>query len=147
MTMSGDNDRLRDRTEVEVYTDGASRGNPGPASYGIVFTDGDEVLATVSGFLGTTTNNQAEYNAVITAVDTAIEAGLERIELHSDSQLMINQLNGEWQVKDDELRGLYETVQDRCEKIDARFTHLPRENRFIDRADTLCNDTLDREGY
>jgi len=138
---------LEGHDRLEVYTDGASRGNPGPASYGIVFTDGEEILHTDTGFLGTATNNQAEYTAVINALDIAIEAGLDRIDLHSDSQLMINQLNGDWQVKDRQLQQLYRTVQDRLDRIDVTFSHLPRENRFIDQADTLCNDTLDREGH
>jgi ribonuclease HI len=145
--MAQDRTAFDGHDELEVYTDGASRGNPGPASYGIVFTDGEKIVYTDSGFLGTATNNQAEYNAVINALDIAIEAGLERIDLHSDSQLMINQLNGEWRVKDDDLSELHEKVKDRLEKVNATFSHLPRENRFIDRADTLCNDTLDREGH
>lgn len=145
--MADDIGALDGHDDLEVYTDGASRGNPGPASYGIVFTDGEEIVYTDTGYLGRATNNQAEYNAVINALDIAIKAGLERIELHSDSQLMINQLNGEWRIKDSELQELHGSIEDRLQKINATFSHLPRENRFIDRADTLCNDTLDREGH
>ncbi|MDY6771237.1 MAG: ribonuclease HI family protein [Candidatus Nanohaloarchaea archaeon] len=136
-----------DTDDVVIYTDGASRGNPGPASYGFVLTDGDEVLYTESGFLGRSTNNQAEYNAVINALRTAIDAGVDSVKLFSDSQLLVNQLNGEWKVKDAELRELYDTVQELLDEIDVAFTHVPRENRFVDLADTLCNEKLDEEGH
>lgn len=132
---------------ITIYTDGASRGNPGPASYGFVMVRDGAVIEESSGYLGRSTNNRAEYTAVIEALEAAIELGIEAVELFSDSQLMVNQLNGAWRVKDDDLQELYDTVQRLLEEVDVRFSHVPRENRFVDRADTLCNDRLDEEGF
>jgi ribonuclease HI len=132
---------------IEIYTDGASRGNPGPGSYAFIVVEDDEVLHSGSGFLGTSTNNQAEYTAVIKALDHAIQEGYQDITLYSDSQLMINQLNGEWQVKNERLRELYDEVQERLKQVDVAFTNVPRENEHVDKADTLCNKELDDQGH
>lgn len=138
---------LDDDETLEIYTDGASRGNPGPASYGFVFTDGDHVLYEDSGFLGEKTNNQAEYHAVINALTTAREMHDGPLRVHSDSKLMVKQLNGAWKVKDSGLRRLYDEVQKMKEGVSVRFTHHTRDNDFVTVADQLCNDTLDREGH
>jgi len=138
---------LDDDATLEIYTDGASRGNPGPASYGFVFTDGDHVLYEESEFLGTRTNNQAEYHAVLNAIERAREMHDGPLRVHSDSKLLVNQLNGEWKVKDRELRQLYDAVQKAMEGVSVRFSHHTRDNEFVTVADQLCNDTLDREGH
>jgi len=138
---------IEDEELLEIYTDGASRGNPGPASYGFVFTaEGHDVFYKHAECIGTATNNQAEYTAVIEALDTAIARHSGPVAVHSDSQLLVNQLNGKWRVKDQQIKELWDKVQDRLQRINASFTHLPREHRYIDKADTRCNQALDSRG-
>ncbi len=132
--------------EIDIYSDGASRGNPGDASYAYVFVEDGEIVDEQAGYLGRKTNNQAEYHAVINALEHALENGVTHVRFHSDSQLMVNQLNGDWRVKDRDLRKLHRQVQDLREQFDkVTFTHLRRENEFIAAADQLCNETLDRQ--
>lgn len=132
--------------EIDIYSDGASRGNPGPASYAFVFVEDGDIVDEDTEYIGTATNNQAEYHAVINALEHALEQNVSVVRFHSDSQLLVNQLNGEWRVKDAQLRKLYGEVQDLMQHFDAvSFTHLPRENEFIAEADALCNETLDAQ--
>lgn len=129
---------------IDIFSDGASRGNPGDASYGYVFVESGEIVDEQAGYLGRKTNNQAEYHAVINALEHALEQGVTEIRFHSDSQLLVNQLNGNWQVKDAQLRELHDQVQDLRDRFDdVSFTHLRRENEYISEADRLCNETLD----
>ncbi|MDY6777407.1 MAG: ribonuclease HI family protein [Candidatus Nanohaloarchaea archaeon] len=134
-------------SKIAIYTDGASRGNPGPASYAYVIVRDNHVLHKTGNFLGKATNNQAEYHAVINALQEAIDRGIEQADLYSDSKLLVNQLNNEWQVKDQDLQQLHGQVQDLLDRIDVRFSHVPRENQYVDQADTLCNRVLDQEGH
>lgn len=132
---------------IDIYSDGASRGNPGDASYGYVFVEDGEIVDKDSAYLGRKTNNQAEYHAVINALEHALEAGVTEVRFHSDSKLLVNQLNGDWRVKDAQLRKLYEQVQELREQFGSvTFTHHRREHNFIAEADRLCNETLDRNG-
>lgn len=133
--------------EIDIYSDGASRGNPGPASYAFVFVADGEIVDEDAEYIGRATNNQAEYHAVINALEHALEQGVTRVRFHSDSQLLVKQLNGDWRVKDAELRKLYGEVQELLEHFESMtFTHLPRENEYIAEADRLCNETLDDHG-
>lgn len=138
---------LSDDETLHIYTDGASRGNPGPASWGFVFTDGETVLYEDSEYLGERTNNQAEYHAVINAIETAREMHDGPLVVHSDSKLLVNQLNGAWKVKDRRLRELYDDVRKLTSGVSVEFHHHTRDNEFVAVADQLCNDTLDREGH
>lgn len=134
--------------DIDIYSDGASRGNPGDASYGFVFVEDGEIVEEHSEYLGRKTNNQAEYRAVINALETALEAGVTHVNFHSDSKLLVNQLNGDWRIKDTQLRKLADQVFELIEQFETvSFTHLRRENDFIAEADRLCNETLDRKGY
>ena len=132
-------------SELNIYTDGASRGNPGDAAWGYLILDGeDNTVSSQSGYIGNSTNNQAEYYAVIRALQQAGEFSPDRINIHSDSQLLVNQVTGSWKVKDDELRRLYKRVRTLAgEFAEVTFTHLPRENLHISKADELCNRRLD----
>ncbi|MCF7890477.1 ribonuclease HI family protein [Candidatus Bipolaricaulota bacterium] len=131
--------------ELNIYTDGASRGNPGNAAWGFVILDEHENPVTdQSGYIGNSTNNQAEYFAVIRALQRAKELTRGKVQLHSDSQLLVNQVTGSWKVKDDELRRLYRRVRSLVSQFrEVNFTHLPRENPHIGEADELCNRRLD----
>jgi ribonuclease HI len=129
---------------LTIHTDGASRGNPGASAYAYVISQGDETLVEEAGCLGQMTNNQAEYTALVRALEHALELGRHyRLIVHSDSELMVKQMNGEYRVKNDELRDLYARACALRARFDAPVTirHVRRaENR---RADELCNEALD----
>ena len=94
--------------KLKIFCDGASRGNPGPSGIGYVILDpSGKSLKEGSDFLGIRTNNQAEYYAAIRALEEAIELDAEEIELYTDSDLLVKQLKGEYQVRDPELKTLY----------------------------------------
>ncbi|MCL8208932.1 MAG: ribonuclease HI family protein [Actinomycetia bacterium] len=129
-----------------VYSDGASRGNPGPAGYGAVVenrTSGTK--ATVNGYLGIATNNVAEYRGLLAALDYALAHGGGSVEARADSELMVRQLTGRYQVKNPTLQALHRQVLDRLARFE-RWTvrHVPREqNREADR---LANAAIDAAG-
>ncbi|MBI1917013.1 MAG: ribonuclease HI family protein [Planctomycetes bacterium] len=129
---------------LTINTDGASRGNPGAAAYAYVITRDGQLLVEEAGCLGEMTNNQAEYTALVRALEHALElAPDDRVVFHSDSELMVKQLNGEYRVKNEELRPLYEeAVRLRRQfKQPVAFRHVRREQNK--RADELCNEALD----
>src|SRR5438132_1491781 len=129
---------------LTIHTDGASRGNPGPAAYAYVITRDGQLVVEEAGCLGELTNNQAEYTALVRALEHALELGPDdRVVVHSDSELMVKQINGEYRVKNEELRPLYEEVIQlrRQFKQPVAFRHVRREQNK--RADELCNEALD----
>lgn len=130
---------------LHIYTDGASRGNPGDAAWGYLILDENKDLITKqSGYIGQATNNQAEYFAVIRSLQRAGEIIHGNVHLCSDSQLLVKQVRGQWKVKDPELGRLYRRVRSLVEEFrSVKFDHVPRENEFVSRADQLCNDRLD----
>ena len=131
--------------ELYIYTDGASRGNPGDAAWAYVILDQDEeVVSSQSGYIGRSTNNQAEYFAVIRALQRAKALARGKINLYSDSQLLVNQVTDSWKVKNDELSRLYGRVRSLVKEFSrVNFIHLSRENPHISEADELCNERLD----
>ena len=130
--------------EALVYTDGASRGNPGLCAYAFLIIRGDEVVARRSEYLGRCTNNEAEYIAVAKAMEEALRLGFKRIRVHSDSRLVISQLTGRWRVKDPRMLALSSRIKELTSKFEAvEFVNVPRENPFIRVADHMCNRTLD----
>ncbi|MFA5853922.1 MAG: ribonuclease HI family protein [Patescibacteria group bacterium] len=126
------------------YTDGGSRGNPGPAAFGYVLKTPDgETIAGHGEYIGITTNNQAEYKAILAAIRKARELGTETLEMRMDSELAMKQLTGEYRVKDAGLAGIYMLIHN--EKIAFKkvtFTHVRRE--YNKEADALVNLALDR---
>lgn len=130
--------------ELEIYTDGASRGNPGPASAAFIIRDRrGNTIRKGSMFLGKTTNNRAEYRAVIKALETAKELS-NAVKVNSDSNLLVRQLRGEWKVKNDEIKSLYKKVKDLEKEFkEIEYIHRNRENEGISKADDLCNQRLD----
>ncbi|HJW20811.1 MAG TPA: ribonuclease HI family protein [Candidatus Limnocylindrales bacterium] len=136
-----------------MRTDGAARGNPGPASLGAALfrldrRDARDPLATpdatISEYLGVQTNNVAEYNGVLRAVTLARELGAARAELLLDSNLIVEQLHGRWRVKDAKLRPLWAEVLRVLRSLPAGWTavHVRREQNTI--ADRLANEAIDR---
>ena len=110
-----------------IQTDGAAVPNPGPASIGAVIKDeGGKVVSRVSRYIGEATNNQAEYRAIIAALERARELGANRVELHSDSELVLRQLSGQYRVKDASLGALYFRVNQLRESFaELRLIHMP----------------------
>ena len=127
-----------------VACDGASRGNPGPAGAGAQITGPDgSVLAEVAEGLGETTNNVAEYTAVIRGLERALELGATDVLLRSDSQLLINQLTGRYRVKTPHLQPLHRRVRELGARFDTiEYEHVRRERNT--EADRLANLGVDR---
>lgn len=141
------------RTGFVVRTDGAARGNPGPASAGAVLislerADARDALAapdaSISEYLGVQTNNVAEYTAVVRAVGLALELGARRLELLLDSKLIVEQLAGRWRVKDAKLRPLWADALRQLRMLPDGWVaaHVPRAQNSL--ADALCNEAIDR---
>lgn len=133
-------------TSVIAHIDGASRGNPGPAAFGVLFETAEgERLAAFSEFIGETTNNVAEYHALLAALEFALEHQHLRLKVISDSELLTRQIEGRYKVKSPDLKPLHERVQKLIAKFDSfAVVHLPREqNREADR---LANHALDGTG-
>jgi ribonuclease HI len=130
-------------TRVIVNCDGAARGNPGPAGAGaIVVTEDGAVLAEVAEGLGETTNNVAEYTAVIRGLEEAERLGARIVWLRSDSQLLINQLIGRYRVKTAHLQPLYDRVRELAARFErVTFEHVPRGHNV--EADRLANVGVD----
>ena len=124
-----------------AWIDGASRGNPGEAGFGVLFDLGD-TTHEISGFLGRTTNNVAEYTALIAALTFAKEHNIRKLRLYSDSELLVRQLNGAYRVKARHLIPLFlEVIRLKRDLDDFRLEHIPREeNREADR---LANRAID----
>jgi len=121
---------------LTIYTDGASSGNPGPAAIGAVIKDGQgRVITRLSRRIGRATNNQAEYLAIITALEEASRLGAEEVEIRSDSELVVKQLKGRYRVKKATLRPLYQKVVQLVGSLKAfTITHVPRtQNREADK--------------
>src|SRR5258708_23078149 len=104
---------------IVAYCDGGSRGNPGPAGFGVYIQDSTgKVLAELSEYLGAHTNNFAEYSALLAALDFAIANGHRSLRVISDSELMVKQMKGQYRVNSPELRPLYDEAKRRVTKID-----------------------------
>jgi ribonuclease HI len=131
-------------SEGVLWTDGAARGNPGPAGIGAILkSKSGEVLYSGSEYLGHTTNNVAEYKAVLLGLEGALAQGIKKVEVRADSELLIKQLRGEYRVKSAGLKPLY----DEARKLLGRFTsvkltHIRRE--LNGEADRLANQGIDR---
>jgi ribonuclease HI len=136
-----------------VRTDGAARGNPGPAAAGAVLISLDRPDArsplappdaSISDYLGVQTNNVAEYTAVVRAIGLALELGAHRLELLLDSKLIVEQLAGRWRVKDMKLRPLWAEALRQLRTLPNGWVaaHVPRAQNSL--ADALCNEAIDR---
>jgi ribonuclease HI len=130
-------------TRVTIFTDGAARGNPGPAAIGCVIKDDKgNVIASISRCLGATTNNQAEYRAIIAALEKAVSLGARQVTLYSDSELVVKQINGQYKIKHAALRPLYTEIVKLTGALESfKITHIPRERNK--EADALANKALD----
>jgi len=127
-----------------AHCDGGSRGNPGPAGYGAVIEDPQRrVVARLSEFLGRQTNNYAEYSGLVAVLKWAVEHGVRRLRLVSDSELMVKQMNGQYRVSNPGLRLLWEEAGRLSRKLDGfAMTHTLRGGNS--EADRLANEAMDR---
>jgi ribonuclease HI len=123
--------------------DGGSRGNPGPASYGVVIRDArGEIVAKLKKYIGRMTNNVAEYYGLIAALDYTQSHGVRALRIESDSELLVKQMRGQYKVKSAELRPLYERARKMAQSLESfRIDHVYREQNR--EADALANEALD----
>jgi len=130
---------------LNVYTDGASRGNPGPASIGIVFKDEQgQIIWQQNKDIGSATNNEAEYKALIYAMKHANRHHPKKIVFHSDSELIIRQMRGEFKIKNPGIQKLFLDAWNRkIDLVETEFVSVPREKNK--EADKLANQALDQE--
>jgi ribonuclease HI len=135
-----------ERKAIAAYqanVDGGSRGNPGPAAYGVVVRDPrGEIVARLKKYIGKNTNNVAEYFGLIAALDYAQNHGIRALRVESDSELMVKQMRGQYKVKSEELKPLFERAKKMSQTFEAfRINHVYREQNK--EADALVNQALD----
>jgi ribonuclease HI len=128
-----------------IYSDGGSRGNPGPSASGfVIMNDREHVIHEGGMYLGITTNNQAEYHGVRLALEKALEMGVKAVDFRLDSLLVVNQLNGIYKIKNRDLWPIHERIRELVKQFDkVTFTHVRRE--FNQLADGMVNKILDAE--
>ena len=129
--------------KAKLSTDGGARGNPGPAAYGYVLeADDGSVLDARGETIGVATNNVAEYRALIAGLEKAVELGIDELEVVSDSELLVKQMQGEYRVKNEALRELNDDANFLEKKLGrVRYTAVRREHNEL--ADKLVNEALD----
>ncbi|MCL1979323.1 MAG: ribonuclease HI family protein [Methanomassiliicoccaceae archaeon] len=128
-----------------IFSDGGSRGNPGPSAYAIVVTKDDVVIHQHSEFLGINTNNYAEYRGLIAGLTKAIELKADDVEFIMDSELVIKQMRGEYKVKNENVRNLHLDAKALSSLIpNITFRNVRRSEMLIPLADALLNKELDR---
>ena len=130
--------------ELVAYIDGGSRGNPGPAGYGVLIQDaGGRTVETLSEFLGKTTNNVAEYRALLAALEYAAQHETKRLKVYCDSELVARQMQGRYRVQSPDLKPLHQRAQELARRI-SQFSieHIPREQNSL--ADRLANEAMNR---
>ena len=128
--------------KFKLYTDGGARGNPGPAAIGGVLYEADKKIKTFSALIGKTTNNQAEYQALIKGLELALKHGVRELDCFLDSELVVKQLNKEYKVKDKNLAKIFVQAWNLAIKFKKiTFSHVRRE--LNKEADKLVNEALD----
>jgi ribonuclease HI/catechol 2,3-dioxygenase-like lactoylglutathione lyase family enzyme len=132
--------------KARLSTDGGSRGNPGPAAFGYVLEAEDgRVLAAHGEAIGVATNNVAEYRALIAGLERAVELGVDELDVVSDSELLVKQMRGDYRVKNEALRELWNEASRVARRVGrVRYTAVRREHNEL--ADRLVNEALDRLG-
>lgn len=131
--------------KVRTFTDGASRGNPGPAGIGVlIYNEEEEKILQDFQYIGETTNNEAEYRALLLALDRAKDMTREAVECFMDSELLVRQLNGQYALKSEKLAKFYHEVKSRVTEFSSvTFNHVPREHQQLQLADKLANRAID----
>jgi len=127
---------------VVIFTDGAAEPNPGPAAIGAIIKDEQgRLITSISQSIGQATNNQAEYRAIIAALEKAIRLGADQVDIRSDSELVVRQISGRYRVKNAALKPLYQQVKQLQSQLKgSTITHIPRQENT--EADSLANMAL-----
>jgi ribonuclease HI len=129
---------------LTIYTDGASRNNPGEAGAGVYIVQDGRPVEKIARYLGKTTNNIAEYTAAIIGLESAVKQGASRVNLFADSELLVKQLNGEYKVKNEGLKPLFRRACELIAKIGSvEIQYIPREKNNV--ADSLANKAIDEK--
>jgi ribonuclease HI len=132
--------------KARLLTDGGARGNPGPAAFAFVLEAADGTVLEARGqAIGVATNNVAEYSALVAGLREAIGAGIDELEVVSDSELLVKQMRGEYRVKNQALRSLFLEASGLARQLErVTYTHVRREHNEL--ADRLVNEALDVAG-
>jgi ribonuclease HI len=132
--------------KVIINADGGSRGNPGPAAIGILIRDTNRTIAKFSQIIGMATNNVAEYKALVKALELASKFTKEEVYIFMDSELVVRQLSGDYRVKANNLKPIFERVR-KLESMFRKVTYrnVTRDDKFQAQADFLVNQALDRK--
>ena len=135
--------KLDNNSRLTIYVDGASRGNPGPSGIGIVIEDREGATKVkISSYIGRTTNNQAEYRALIVGLREAVRLKAEHVDIMSDSELLVEQVCGRYKVRSPKLRSLFEEVKELLAGFrSSAISYIPREQNRV--ADALANQAFD----
>ncbi|MEK6880399.1 MAG: ribonuclease HI family protein [Nanoarchaeota archaeon] len=129
---------------IITNSDGGSRGNPGQAAIGIIIRDEDKILKTYKEKIGTATNNEAEYRALIKALNLASKYTKSKIQCILDSELVVKQLKGSYSISSDILKPLFITVKELEKNFKhVEYKHVRREDKYQKLADRLVNEALD----
>jgi ribonuclease HI len=136
-------ERLDMAHKLTTYSDGGARGNPGPAAIGVVIWEGDRLLESFGRYIGETTNNQAEYRALVAALERASALGAEDVECRMDSELVVKQMRLEYKVRDKDLQPLFLKAWNLASGFKhVSFKHIPRSQNA--EADAEVNSALDK---
>jgi len=130
-----------------LMVDGASRGNPGEAGCGaVIYDEQGEILTELTSYLGSSTNNVAEYQGLLMGLEGVLKLGGRKLQIRSDSELLVRQLNGVYRVKDEKLKVLYRKALDLLGRLEAyRIIHVRREYNKL--ADRLANLAIDKASH
>ena len=133
-----------DANELTIFTDGASRNNPGESGAGVLILRENKPVVKLARYLGKTTNNIAEYTAAIMGMEHAVKLGASSVRLFADSELLVKQLNGQYKVKNEGLKSLHHKVKELIAKIGSvEVQYIPRESNK--EADALANKAIDEK--
>jgi ribonuclease HI len=127
---------------AKIFVDGGSRGNPGPGGAGAVIIVDGKTKASISKYLGTVTNNVAEYSGLLIALERALELGIQDVEVSMDSELVVKQMKGLYKVKNEKLKPLFQKAVSLSSQFASfKIAHIRRE--FNKAADELANEAMD----
>jgi ribonuclease HI len=131
---------------LKIYSDGAARGNPGPAASAFLIVSGKEIIHQGVSFIGIATNNTAEYQAIINALKNAQKYHADHIQIYSDSKLAVNQITNRWKINYPHLLELVKEIRQLMKKFQkAELFHVKRNQPYIQKCDQMCNELLDAE--
>ncbi len=127
-----------------IFTDGGARGNPGPAGIGyVIYDEKNNIISSIGLYIGETTNNQAEYQAVWQALNKAKDLGFHELNLYLDSELVVNQLNQKFKIKNSELAKMFVKIWNISQEFkNIKYNYIPREKNKL--ADKLVNQAIDQ---